>query len=94
MKSKVTIEYCTQCKWLNRATWTATELLTTFSEEIGELSLIPSTGGTFKILINDGVLIYSRKERRKFLELKELKQMLRDQIAPGKSLGHSDKPVA
>ena len=90
MKAKITIEYCTQCKWLMRASWMASEFLTTFVDEIEEVALKPGTGGVFTIHANH-LLIFSRKERNGFLEITELKQMIRDQIAPGKSLGHSDK---
>lgn len=30
----VTIEYCTQCRWLLREAWIAQELLTTFEEDL------------------------------------------------------------
>ncbi len=73
-----------------RAAWTAQELLVTFDQEIGELALVPKTGGLFEVWV-DGVLVWSRKEHGRFPELKELKQLLRDRIAPSKSLGHSDK---
>ena len=73
-----------------RATWVAQELLTTFEEEIGELVLLPGTGGVFEVRA-DGDLLWSRKERGGFPELKELKQLVRDRIAPGKDLGHSDR---
>jgi selenoprotein W-related protein len=86
---RVEIEYCTQCRWLLRAAWTAQELLTTFPSEIGELALLPGTGGVFEIRVNENV-VWSRGKNRRFPEMKELKQLLRDQIAPGKDLGHSD----
>ena len=35
--------------------------------------------------------MWSRADRGRFPELKELKQLLRDRIAPGKDLGHSDR---
>ena len=73
-----------------RAAWTAQELLTTFEDEIGQLGLVPRTGGIFEIRV-DGDLVWSRKERGGFPELKELKQLIRDRIAPGKDLGHSDR---
>ncbi|WP_446685398.1 Rdx family protein [Kibdelosporangium aridum] len=38
---RLEIEYCTQCRWLLRAGWTAQELLTTFTVELGEVALIP-----------------------------------------------------
>ena len=66
------------------------ELLTTFKDEIGQLVLVPRTGGIFEIRADDD-LLWSRRERGRFPELKELKQLIRDRIAPGKDLGHSDR---
>lgn len=88
-KSRVEIEYCTRCRFVLRATWLAQELLMTFSDELGELALVPGEGGIFEIRV-DGELLFSRKQRGRFPESKELKQLLRDRIAPGKDLGHSD----
>ena len=90
MKSQVEIRYCTQCRWLLRAAWMAQELLTTFAEEIGQLTLVPQSGGVFEVHV-DGALLWSRSERGRFPELKELKQLLRDKVAPDKDLGHSDR---
>ncbi|MGH9657731.1 MAG: SelT/SelW/SelH family protein [Bryobacteraceae bacterium] len=87
---RLEIEYCTQCRWLLRAAWTAQELLTTFPDEIGELALIPGTGGVFDIRA-DGELIWSRKDAGRFPDMKELKQSVRDRIAPAKDLGHADR---
>ena len=67
------------------------ELLSTFAEELGSVTLIPDdTGGVFEIKI-DGKLIWSRGERGRFPEIKELKQIVRDEIAPERELGHVDK---
>jgi selenoprotein W-related protein len=68
----------------------AQELLTTFEMEIGELALIPGTGGVFEIAV-DGELIWSRAEQGRFPDIKELKQLVRDRIAPERDLGHSDR---
>ncbi|MFT3783393.1 MAG: SelT/SelW/SelH family protein [Nibricoccus sp.] len=87
---RVEISYCTKCRWLLRSAWMAQELLTTFEAELGELVLRPNTGGIFEV-IADGELVWSRKEKGRFPEITELKQLVRDQIAPGKSLGHSDR---
>ena len=90
MKPRLEIQYCTQCRWLLRAAWMAQELLTTFEGEIGEVALVPGTGGIFEVRL-DGELIFSRKQEGRFPESKELKQRVRDRIAPGKPLGHSDR---
>ena len=89
---RVEILYCRQCRWLLRASWMAQELLTTFSEEIGEVALQPGTGGIFEVRV-EGELIWSRKDEGRFPEMKELKQRVRDRIAPAMALGHSDKPI-
>jgi selenoprotein W-related protein len=86
---RVEIEYCTQCRWLLRAGWTAQELLTTFQAELGEVALVPGTGGIFDVRVGDQV-IWSRGVEGRFPELKELKQRLRDVVAPERPLGHSD----
>jgi selenoprotein W-related protein len=36
-------------------------------------------------------VIFSRKQEGRFPESKELKQLVRDRIAPDKPLGHSDR---
>ena len=87
---RLEIEYCTQCRWLMRAGWTAQELLTTFVDELGEVALVPGKGGVFEVRL-DGESIWSRAEERRFPELPELKQRLRDRIAPERGLGHSDR---
>ena len=88
-RPRIEIEYCTECRWLLRAAWMAQELLTTFEVELGGLILIPGSGGVFEIRV-DGSSIWSRAEQKRFPEIKELKQLVRDRIAPGRSLGHSD----
>ena len=87
---RVEIEYCTQCRWLLRAAWTAQELLTTFQDEIGELALQPGTGGVFDVRV-DGKTVWSRAAEGRFPEMKELKQLVRDHVAPGRDLGHSER---
>jgi selenoprotein W-related protein len=91
-RRRVEIEYCTQCRWLLRAGWTAQELLVTFEEELGGVTLVPGTGGIFEVRL-DGEVLWSRKAEGRFPELRELKQRLRDHIAPDRPLGHSDRPA-
>ena len=88
---KIEIEYCDGCRWLTRSAWMAQELLSTFNDELDAVTLMPAKqGGKFEIRHNDNV-IWSREKRKGFPEITELKQLVRDQIAPEKSLGHSDK---
>lgn len=88
-KRRVEIIYCRQCRWLLRASWMAQELLTTFDVELGEVALVPGTGGIFEVRVGDE-LVWSRKEKGRFPDIKELKQLVRDRVAPGRDLGHSD----
>lgn len=87
---RVEIRYCRQCRFVLRASWLCQELLFTFAEELGEVALVPVTGGVFEVLL-DGEVIFSRAETRRFPESKELKQLIRDRIVPERDLGHSDR---
>jgi selenoprotein W-related protein len=90
---RIEIHFCNQCRWMLRSAWMAQELLTTFPTEIGEVALRPGMGGVFEIRVNDE-LIWSRKEQGRFPDIKELKQLVRDRIAPERDLGHSEKPLS
>jgi selenoprotein W-related protein len=90
---RVEIEYCTQCQWLLRAAWMAQELLTTFTAELGEVALVPGSGGVFDIRLDDE-LIWSRAQAGGFPDIKQLKQLVRDRVAPTRDLGHSDRSNA
>ncbi|KAJ1975313.1 hypothetical protein H4R35_003199 [Dimargaris xerosporica] len=70
----------------------AQELLTTFSGVIGEVALVPGDDAVFRISVND-VLVFDRKTEGHLPELKEIKQRIRDIVAPTMSLGHSDRPA-
>jgi selenoprotein W-related protein len=88
----VEITYCRLCGWGLRAGWMAQELLGTFAAEIGSVTLTPdASGGVFEVRV-EGEPVWSRKEQGRFPDIKELKQIVRDRIAPGRSLGHSDAP--
>lgn len=55
------------------------------------MTLIPDeSGGVFEIRA-DGSLIWSRTEKGRFPDIKELKQIVRDRVAPDRDLGHIDK---
>ena len=89
-RPRVEIEYCTQCRWLLRAAWMAQELLVTFELELGGVTLVPGTGGVFEVRLN-GAGVWSRKDQGRFPDIKELKQLVRDRVAPERDLGHTDR---
>ncbi|RGP78135.1 seleno w [Fusarium longipes] len=102
---RVSIQFCTQCKWMLRAAYAdvlqyAQELLSTFSTSLGEVALQPSTGGTFIVSITHQAAgaeaastktLWDRREDGGFPETKELKRRVRDVIEPDRDLGHVDK---
>ena len=86
----VDITYCRLCGWGLRAGWMAQELLTTFAEELGSVTLTPdATGGVFEVRV-DGRRVFSRHEAGRLPEMAELKRAVRDVVAPGRALGHVD----
>ena len=89
-KPTLEITYCTQCNWLLRAGWMAQELLQTFGDSLGEVALVPGTGGNFEIRV-DGQLIWERKRDGGFPGPKDLKQRVRNVIDPDRDLGHVDR---
>jgi selenoprotein W-related protein len=88
----VAITYCRQCNWLLRAAWMAQEVLSTFAEDLGEVALIPSTGGAFQIEVG-GEVIWERKHDGGFPDVRTLKQRVRDRLDPGRDLGHVDRTI-
>jgi len=47
-------------------------------------------GGSYKIFVGEKK-IFDRKEYNGFPEIKEIKQLVRDLVNPGKGLGHADR---
>ena len=90
-RPNIEIKYCRLCGWGLRAGWLAQDLLTTFSEELASVTLTPdTTGGVFEMSLNDEIF-WSRQNQGRFPEIKELKQIVRDHIAPNRPLGHIDQ---
>ena len=86
----ISIAYCTGCNWLLRAAWMGQELLSTFQEDLGGVTLCPGHGGIFEITLDGGV-IWERKRDGGFPDIRVLKQIVRDRIDPDRSLGHIDR---
>jgi selenoprotein W-related protein len=89
-RPRIVVTYCTQCQWLLRAGWMAQELLSTFGADLGEVALVPGTGGIFTVECN-GELIWERKRDGGFPDAAELKRRVRDLAWPERELGHSEK---
>ena len=84
---RVEIEYCRKCKFQLRAAWFAQELLSTFESELGEVALVPGSGGIFEVRL-DGEPIASNRLDKKMPEISEVKRALRDRVAPERRVGH------
>ncbi len=90
-KPRITITYCTRCNWLLRAAWMAQELLSTFGEDLGEVALVPASGGAFSITVG-AETVWERVRDGGFPDVKALKQRVRDRLDPSRDLGHIDRP--
>ncbi|RAO69169.1 uncharacterized protein BHQ10_005181 [Talaromyces amestolkiae] len=95
---RITITYCTQCKWMLRAAYFAQELLSTFGTTLGEVSLRPATGGLFTVTIvpdtsTEETLLWDRKRDGGFPEVKQLKALVRNIVDPTRNLGHVDRAL-
>ena len=66
-KPRITITYCYECQWLLRAGWMAQEVLSTFAADLDAVTLVPATGGVFRIEY-DGDLIRKLGGDRIFLD--------------------------
>ena len=91
LKPVVEIQYCPGCHWLPRSAWMAQELLFTFSDELHGVTLVPSSQSGFFCIYLNGEVLWDRKTEGGFPEIRELKQRVRDCIAPQRNLGHLDK---
>jgi len=87
---RVTIEYCPRCGWLLRAAWLAQELLTTFHGRLREVGLRPAGKAVFRICVDDAQ-VWSRVQDGGFPAAAELKRRVRDIVAPGLDLGHTEQ---
>ena len=69
----------------------AQELLQTFKDVLGGVTLVPGeVGGVFEIRVDDTV-IWERVRDGGFPDVKTLKTRVRDQIEPSRDLGHIDR---
>ena len=90
-KPVIEIEYCPKCNWMLRAAYMSQEILSSFTEDIHGVLLIPSEIAGRYTIGKENKQIFERKRAGRFSEIKELKQLIGDIVAPEKSLGHSDK---
>jgi selenoprotein W-related protein len=88
MAARIEITYCRKCRFMLRAAWMAQELLATFEDEITEVVIRPGAGGILEVTL-EGEVIASNRDSKQMPELGEVKRAIRDRIAPGRRIGHS-----
>lgn len=84
---RVTITYCTKCRFMLRAAWLAQELLATFGDELGEVAIIPGSGGIFEVTLN-GEVIATNRDGAPMPDPSAVKRAVRDRVAPDRKIGH------
>lgn len=64
---RMTIRYCSECGYAQRAAWLASEMLTGYGQYIAGLELQPGGGGEFEVSIGDS-LVHSKRANGQFPE--------------------------
>ena len=78
----VAVTYCQKCNFLARAAWVAQELLHTFGDAIGGVTLVPGSGGVFEVSV-DGESVFSTKTHGRFPETRELREAVGARLEGG-----------
>ena len=77
MRVDISITYCAVCRYTPLAVSLTTELLQSFEADIERISLFPSSGGVFDVVIN-GELLFSKKLTGRQAEPGEVKALLQN----------------
>lgn len=86
-RPRIEITYCTKCKFMLRAAWLAQELLSTFGDELGEVAIVPGSGGIFEVTL-DGEVIATNRDQAPMPDPADVKRTVRDRVAPDRKIGH------
>lgn len=79
MKNIISIEYCTSWGYVGRALSLARKLLNEHKNDLGMVSLVPSSGGVFEIKLDDK-LLFSKKELDRFPEDDEAENLIKEAL--------------
>ena len=83
---RIEIEYCTQCRFVLRAAWVAQEVLLTFGADRGGCP-DPRLRRAFRGAPGWRNTIFP-PPGRPLSRPREIKELIRDRIAPGMAIGH------
>ena len=75
----IRIEYCISWGYVDRAVALTANLLNEHKNNIGEITIIPSSGGVFELVVNDK-LLFSKKELGRFPENGEAEKLTREAL--------------
>ena len=83
----ITIEYCTQWGYLDRALSLREELENEFRNkfDVFKVELIKGTGGVFEIVVNENLQVFSKKELNRFTNSSyEIIKTINDSVDEGR----------
>lgn len=72
---RLEIEFCTKCRFQGRAFWLARELLDVVPELLGEIALLPTSGGVFTVRYG-GASVWELASAGRFPEPKDIREAL------------------
>jgi selenoprotein W-related protein len=78
-KYRVRIEFCMAWNYAPYAARVAEELFNEFRGQIGEMILVPSSGGVFEVDV-DGKRIFSKKELGRHAEEGEVARLMKEAV--------------
>lgn len=82
MIKNISIEYCTSWGYLSKAVGLTKNLLENHTNNIENLTLIPSSGGIFEVKVND-TLVFSKKELNRFPNENEIEDIIKEKYRFG-----------
>lgn len=71
---RLEIEFCMNCRFQGRAFWLARELVDARADLADEITLVPSTGGVFRVRFN-GAMLWDYAAVGRFPEPKEVREL-------------------
>lgn len=74
-KPRLEIEFCTKCRFQGRAFWMARELFDVVPEIVGEIALVPSSGGVFTVRYG-GAIVWELATNGRFPEPKDIREAM------------------
>jgi selenoprotein W-related protein len=74
-KPRLEIEFCTKCRFQGRAFWMARELFDVVPEIVGEIALVPSSGGVFTVRYG-GAIVWELATNGRFPEPKDIRELM------------------